>query len=106
MNKEEILQKAREENNGVDEVRRSVENEAAKLSLSIGLACCMLLAFLEALILQTDVIGNTCWIIYGTIVSSRLWVYAASLKKVVFFIGAVITTVFVILLSVFLFIGV
>jgi hypothetical protein len=33
MNKDEILAKAREENNGVDEVKRYVENTAAVICL-------------------------------------------------------------------------
>ena len=105
MKKEEILKRAREENNGIDAVKCAAENEAAKISIAIGLAACMLLNFLDAIILQTDVIGDACWIIYGTMVSSRLWVYAGSLKKAGYFIGAIVTTVFVILLCVFLFMG-
>ena len=105
MNKEEILKRAREENNGVDEVRCAAENEAGKISTAIGLAACMLLNFFDALFLQTEVIGEACWIIYGTIVTSRLWVYAACLKKIGYLIGAAVTTVFVILLCIVLFLG-
>ena len=105
MNKDEILKRAREENNGVDEVKCAAENEAAKLSLSIGLAACMLLNFLDSIMLHTDVIGEACWIIYGTMVASRCWVYASCLKKISYFIGAIMTTAFTILLCVFLFLG-
>lgn len=105
MNKEEILRKAREENKGVDEVKRAVENDAARISMAIGLAACMLLNLLDSVFLQTDVIGEACWIIYGTMISSRLWVYAVDLKKAGYWAGAVATTLFVILLTVFLFMG-
>lgn len=105
MNKEEILKRAREENKGVDEVKCAVENEAAKISIAIGLAACMLLNFLDSIILHTDVIDEACWIIYGTMVASRLWVYASCLKKIGYFIGAIMTTAFTILLFVFLFLG-
>ena len=105
MNKDEILKRAREENNGVDEVKCAAENEAAKISITIGLAVCMLLNFLDSIILHTDVIGETCWIIYGKMIASRLWVYASCLKKVGYFVGAVVTTVFAIILFVFLFLG-
>ena len=105
MNKEEILKKAREENQGVDEVKRAAEKDAAELSTAVGLAVCMLLNLLDTIILETGVIGDACWIIYGTMVSTRLWVYAASLKKKGYLIGAVITTILVVLLSVFLFLG-
>ena len=105
MNKEEILERARKENNGIDEVKCVAENEAAKISTAVGLAACMLLCFLDSIILHTEVIGDACWIIYGTIVTSRLWTYAACLKKIGYLIGAIMTTVFVILLCVFLFVG-
>ena len=105
MNKEDILKRAREDNKGVDKVKRAVEKEAAKISMAIGLAACMLLNLLDAVYLETDVIGEVCWIIYGTMISSRLWVEGIYMKKTGYSIGAVITTVFVILLSVFLFIG-
>lgn len=105
MNKEEILKRAREENNGIDEVKCAAENEAAKISISIGLAACMLLNFLDSILLHTDVIGEACWIIYGTMITSRLWVYACSLKKIGYLMGAIMTTAFTILLCVFLFIG-
>lgn len=105
MNKDKILERAREENKGVDEVKRAAENEAAKISMAIGAAACMLLSFLDRLFLQADVIGDTCWIIYGIMISSRLWVEGIYLKKTGYLIGATLTTVFVILLSIFLFLG-
>ena len=105
MNKEEILKRARKENNGVDEVKRAAENEAAKISIAIGLAACMLLNLLDVFILNTEAIGEACWIIYGTMITSRLWVYAGCLRKIGYYIGAIITTAFVILLCVFLFLG-
>lgn len=105
MNKEEILRRAREENKGVDEVKRSVENDAARISAAIGAAVCMLLNLLDRLILHSDVVGDTCWIIYGSMITSRLWVEGIALKKKGYVIGAICTTVFVILLAVFLFVG-
>ena len=105
MNKEEILKKAQMENNGVDEVKRAAENEAGKISMAIGAAACMLMNLLDSLFLHTDVIGEACWIIYGTMISSRLWVEGAYLKKKGYLIGGAVTTAFVILLTVFLFLG-
>ena len=105
MNKEEILKRAREENMGVDEVKRAAENEAAKFSMAIGAAMCMLLNFLDRLFLHTDVIGDACWIIYGTMISSRLWVEGLCLKKKGYILGGALTSVFAILLTVFLFVG-
>jgi hypothetical protein len=105
MNKEEILKRARDENNGVDEVKRAVECDAAKFSQAVGLCACMLFNFLDSVFLQTEVIGSVCWILYGIMVTTGLWVHAVCLKKTGYLIGAIITTVFVILLTVFLFLG-
>jgi hypothetical protein len=106
MNKEEILSKARKENNGVDEVERAAKTEAARISMATGAAACMLLNFLDALYLETDVIGEACWIIYGIMVSTSLLVQGIELKKKSYLIGSMFTTAFVILLTVFLFVGV
>ena len=106
MNKDEILRKAREENRGVDEVTQAAKTEAAKISMAVGGAACMLLNFLDRLFLHTDVIGDTCWIIYGIMVSTSLLVQGICLKKKSCLIGAAFTAAFVILLTVFLFVGV
>ena len=106
MNKEEILKRAREENKGVDEVKHAAESKAAKISMAVGGAVCMLLNLLDRLFLHTDVIGDTCWIIYGIMVSSNLLVQGIYLKKKSYLIGFVFTAAFVILLAVFLFVGV
>ena len=105
MNKEEILKKAQLENKGVDEVKRAAEHEAGKISMAIGAAMCMLLLLLDSLFLHTDVIGEACWIIYGTMISARLWVEGAYLKKKGYLIGGAITAAFVIVLLVCLFLG-
>lgn len=105
MNKDEILAKARKENNGVDEVKLSVQRNASKISLSVGMCACMLFNFVDSIILQTDIIGSVCWIIYGIMVSTDLWVQGICLKKKFYFMGAILTTIFVILLTIFLFLG-
>ena len=105
MNKEEILQRAREENKGVDAVLQKAKTEGAKISMAVGAAACMLLNFLDHIFLHTDVIGDTCWIIYGSMIASKVWVEGIALKKKGYVIAAVCTTAFVILLAVFLFIG-
>ena len=105
MNKEEILKKARSENNGVDEVERSAQARATIISQAAGLCACMLFSFMDNVFLETGVVDSVCWILYGIMVSSNLWVRASILKKKGYFIGAALTTVFVILLSVFFFLG-
>ena len=42
MNKDEILKRAREENNGVDEVKRVVERDAATTSRVVGAFACLM----------------------------------------------------------------
>ena len=106
MNKDEILKRAREENNGVDAVLQEAKTEGAKFSMAVGGAACMLLNLLAHLFLHTDVIGDTCWIIYGIMASTSLLVQGIYLKKKSYLIGSVLTAVFVILLAVFLFVGV
>ena len=105
MNKEEILKRAREENKGIDEVQRAAENEAGKISMAVGVAVCLLLNLLDTIYLKTDVIGEVCWIIYGAMISTRLWIVGRYLKKKLYIFAAALTTAFVILLSVFLFVG-
>ena len=105
MNKDEILAKARKENNGIDEVKLSVQRDASRVSLAVGMAACMFFNFVDSIFLQTDIIGSVCWIIYGIMVTTNLWVQGICLKKKFYLIGAILTTVVVIILTVSLFLG-
>lgn len=106
MNKDEILKRAREENKGVDAVLQEAKTEAAKISMAVGAAACMLLNLIDRLFLHANVIGDTCWIIYGIMVSTSLLVQGIYLRKKSYLVGSVLTAAFVILLTVFLFVGV
>ena len=81
MNKEEILKKAREENQGVDEVQRATEREAAKMSRVVGACACLFFTLMDRLVLKTGVINEICWILYGIMVTTDAWVYAINLKR-------------------------
>ena len=81
MNKEEILKKAREENQGVDEVLRATEREAAKMSRVVGACACLFFTLMDRLVLKTGVINEICWILYGIMVTTYAWVYAINLKQ-------------------------
>ena len=81
MNKEEILKKAREENQGVDEVQRATEREAAKMSRVVGASACAFFTLMDKLVFRTGAISDICWIIYGIMLTTDMWVYAANLKK-------------------------
>ena len=92
MNKEEILCKARKENNGVDEVKRVVAREAATTSRVVGAFACLFFTFMDRLVFKTDLINHICWIIYGTMVTTDAWVYAVKLKKKGYWLLALLGT--------------
>ena len=92
MNKEEILKRARDENNGVDEVKRVVERDAATTSRVVGAFACLFFTFMDRLFFKTDVINQICWIIYGTMVTTDAWVYAVKLKKKRYWLLALLGT--------------
>lgn len=81
MNKEEILKRAREENKGVDEVKRATEREAATISRVTGACACLFFTLIDRVVLKTGVINEICWIIYGIMVTTDAWVYAVNLKQ-------------------------
>ena len=81
MNKEEILKKAREEKQGVDEVQRATEREAAKMARVVGACACLFFTLMDRLVLKTGVINEICWILYGIMVTTDAWVYAINLKQ-------------------------
>ena len=103
MTKEEILQKAQAENKGADKVMIAVQKEASLISRAVGLVACMLLNLIDQLYLKTDIIGSVCWILYGVIVSSSLWVYAVKLKRRWYWVAVVLTSAASILHAVLLF---
>ena len=105
MNKEEILRKAREENKGVDEVKRVVEREAATTSRVVGAFACLFFTFMDRLVLKTGVINEICWIIYGVMVTTDAWVYAVELKKKGYWLLALLGTAGCAALIAMLFLG-
>ena len=88
MNKDEILEKARKENKGIDEVQRSVEKDAAKIAMAVSFLVCMLFYWADFYILKTELVGPTCLIIHCVLVAAYMWVFAIRLKKALYFIGA------------------
>ena len=105
MNKEEILAKARKENNGIDEVKRSVEGRSSKISRAVGVCACGILTIIDSIFSETGIIGSVCWIIYGSIISSDLWVHVAYLKKPGYLIGALLATGITVVFAILLFVG-
>ena len=93
MNKEEILRRARSDNNGVDEVAQSVERKANSISQSVGLFACALLYFLDSVFLHTTIIGSVSCFLYFAMTSTRFWVIGIQLKKPSLIILAIFDTV-------------
>ena len=79
MDKNEILQKSREENASMDEWEKSVYATAHKWSVWCGGLLCMLIVLLESFF--TDDVNTGLWAVYTTMTGiSYLYVYA-KLKK-------------------------
>ena len=91
MNKEEILQKARQENKGKDEVFQTTNRLAGKVSQLVGLCACLLFQFLEMIFLQTDIIGKICFSIWCIMWAAQSWVYVFrwNQKKRLYLISAI-----------------
>lgn len=59
MNKDEILAKSREENKIVDEYETHVRLRAGKISKAVGVALASILVLVDAIVLDSSVIGWT-----------------------------------------------
>ena len=105
MNREEILKKAQKENNGVDEVKRATEREAATISRVMGACACLFFTFMDRVVLKTGVINEICWIIYGIMVTTDTWVYAVNLKQKRYWLLALLGTAGCAILITMLFLG-
>ena len=65
MKKEEILEKSRNENKGLDELELSVLASSGKLAAQVGMLVCCLVATLQ--VIFTDSINFGSWMIYFSI---------------------------------------
>ena len=81
MDKNEILEKSRKENKGVDEVQRQLADKAAKRSATIGMLLAVVLAALDEFLLHTEHVGRTAWIIYFGIIGTEAFIVGLNSKR-------------------------
>ena len=79
MNREEILEKSRRENEGTDEMELVVLNLAGKLAAQIGIIICCVVAVLQAEF--TDSTSYESWMIYFSILGTLFTVKYSMLRK-------------------------
>lgn len=70
MNRDEILERSRRENQGGDEYERDIALKSAKLGMKIGLLACCIVATVSVAV--TERINDGCWIIYFSILATDL----------------------------------
>lgn len=83
MDKDQILEMSRNENNGKpDEWEQSVVEQAAQLGKSVGLFVCILVVLLAEFVLQNRDLGRGAWIVYFAMEgSSDLYKYLKMKKR-------------------------
>lgn len=65
MNKEDILKRAKKDNNGFDERDRMLLNQATAIGYAVGGVLCMIINLISYLVEGIDpLVGTTCWLIY------------------------------------------
>lgn len=79
MDKQEILQKSREENKGLDERERDALAQAGKISCAVGGVVCFVIILLEAGF--TDFTNCSTWAVYLTMTGTSLVVKYVKLRQ-------------------------
>ena len=79
MDKEEILQKSRNENKNRDEMERSTYEKAGKTACAVGGFVCMIIILLEAIF--TKQVNCGTWAVYLSMTGTMLLVKYFQLKK-------------------------
>lgn len=72
MDKDDILAKSRQENQGIDEYERVVQEKAGRISMQVGMLACCGAAVLQAAL--TGRVSKTSWMIYFSILATTFWV--------------------------------
>ena len=82
MDKEEILQMSRKENNGKEsEWEKSVEYKAGKAARIVGLTICVLLVLLDEFYLNTRIVGMVSWIVFFSMEAASDLIYYLNYRK-------------------------
>lgn len=79
MQKEEMLEKSRNDNNGMDEMEYAVLATAGKIASQIGMLVCSIVAVLQ--VIFTDTISFEGWMIYFSILSATFSVKYIKLHR-------------------------
>ena len=79
MNREEILEKSRQENKGRDEMERDVFARAGQTACAVGGIVCALVIILEALFARQ--VNFSTWAVYLSMTGTMLLMKYRSLKK-------------------------
>lgn len=79
MNKEEILQRSRLENQNKDIVELEVINQASSIAVKIGILVCCFLSVVE--VIAKDTINYSCWIIYFSMLATIFGIKYIKLKR-------------------------
>ena len=72
MNKDDILEKSRRENQGPDEMEQYVMAAAGKIAAKVGMLVCCIAAILQ--VIFTDAISFESWMIYFSILATTFTV--------------------------------
>lgn len=80
MNKEEILQKARTENKGNDEFRRSLEGTTGRYRGVIAVLLALILTIFDNYLWKTGLIGAAAYLVYAAAEASSSWILWKYLK--------------------------
>lgn len=71
MDKNDILARARAENQGSDEYEKQVLEKAGRLAAQAGMLACCAVAMVS--VIRTGQTNSTCWVIYFTIYATLFW---------------------------------
>lgn len=104
MNKEEILELSRKENEGKqDERENAAYGEAGRNGMAVGGIICALLVFLSELVLNIPEIGLASWLVYFAMFGTHRITLYVKLKEKKHLLPAIITLVVAAMFAVALF---
>ena len=94
MNKNDILEKSRQENNGLDEMEQYVMAAAGKIAAKVGMFVCCIVAILQ--VIFTDAISFESWMIYfGILAATFIVKYAKLHSKHELWVAVLYTVLFI-----------
>ena len=105
MNKEDILELSRKENEGKqDERENAAYGEAGRNGMAVGGLLCAILVFLSELVLNIPEVGLACWLVYFSMYGTHRVTLYAKLKERNHLVAGIITLAVAVLFAVALFV--